>query len=123
MRDDGKVRVTELSCLAANSSAIMWCVRFLIVFCLFIMPCINVSDFTNDLEGKAKSFGTNLVNNALENALGGGAASILKSLLGGQSAGPGLKTSVNSHIAKSCDDWRARLSLPPAMADEPILKA
>ena len=82
----------------------------------------NVSNFTNDLEGKAKSFGTNLVNNALENALGGGAASILKSLLGGPSSVPGLKTSVKSHIANAGDDWRVRLSLPPAMAAEPIFK-
>lgn len=82
----------------------------------------NVDNFTNDLEGKAKAFGNNLVNNALENALGGGAASILKSLLGGPSSVPSLKTSVSSQVAGAGDDWRVRLSLPPTMSKEAIFK-
>lgn len=82
----------------------------------------NVDNFTNDLEGKAKAFGDNLINNALENALGGGAASILKSLLGGPSSVPSLKTSVSSQVAGAGDDWRVRLSLPPTMSKEAIFK-
>jgi len=82
----------------------------------------NVENFTNDIEGKAKSFGSNLVNNALENALGGGAASILKSLLGGPSSVPSLKTDVSSSFDGAGDDWRVRLSLPPNIAKEPLFK-
>ena len=82
----------------------------------------NVENFTNDIEGKAKSFGTNLVNNALENALGGGAASILKSLLGGPSSVPSLKTNVSAAPQGANDDWRVRLSLPPTIAKEPLFK-
>ena len=82
----------------------------------------NVENFTNDIEGKAKSFGSNLVNNALENALGGGAASILKSLLGGPSSVPSLKTDVSSSFDGAGDDWRVRLSLPPNIANEPLFK-
>ena len=82
----------------------------------------NVENFTSDLEGKAKSFGNNLVNNALENALGGGAASILKSLLGGPSSVPSLKTNTSTIVEGAGDDWRVRLSLPPSMSDEAIFK-
>jgi hypothetical protein len=82
----------------------------------------NVENFTSDLEGKAKSFGNNLVNNALENALGGGAASILKSLLGGPSSTPSLKTNTSTVVEGAGDDWRVRLSLPPTMSTEAIFK-
>lgn len=75
----------------------------------------NVKNFTSDLENKAKSFGTNLVNNALENALGGGAASILKSLLGGPSSTQSLKTTTAAKVAGASNDWRVRLSLPPLL--------
>ena len=80
----------------------------------------NVKNFTNDLENQARSFGTNLVNNALENALGGGAASILKSLLGGPSSMPSLKTTTAAKVAGADNDWRVRLSLPSTMAGEDI---
>ena len=80
----------------------------------------NVKNFTSDLENKAKSFGTNLVGNALENALGGGAASILKSLLGGPSSQPSLKTATAAKVAGADNDWRVRLSLPPTIASESI---
>jgi hypothetical protein len=82
----------------------------------------NVENFTSDLEGKAKSFGNNLINNALENALGGGAASILKSLLGGPSSVPTLKTNTSTIVEGAGDDWRVRLSLPPSMSEEAIFK-
>lgn len=82
----------------------------------------NVKNFTSDIENKAKSFGSNLVNNALENALGGGAASILKSLLGGPSSTQTLKNSVAAKVAGASNDWRVRLSMPPSIDAKDILK-
>ena len=72
----------------------------------------NVKNFTDDLENKAKTFGNNLIGNALENALGGGAASILKSLLGGPSSQPSLSNAVAAKVKGANNDWRVRLSLP-----------
>ena len=82
----------------------------------------NVKNFASDIEGKAKSFGNNLVNNALENALGGGAASILKSLLGGPSSQPSLNNAVAAKVKGAENDWRVRLSLPSTMDKTGILK-
>ena len=80
----------------------------------------NVKNFTDDIENKAKSFGNNLVGNALESALGGGAASILKSLLGGPSSQPSLKTATSAKVAGAGNDWRVRLSLPSTMSSVDI---
>ena len=80
----------------------------------------NVKNFTDDIENKAKSFGNNLVGNALESALGGGAASILKSLLGGPSSQPSLKTATAAKVAGAGNDWRVRLSLPSTMSSVDI---
>lgn len=77
----------------------------------------NVKNFTSDLENKAKKFGTNLVGNALENALGGGAASILKSLLGGPSSQPSLSNAVAAKVKGASNDWRVRLSLPSTITE------
>jgi len=82
----------------------------------------NVKNFTSDIENKAKSFGNNLVNNALENALGGGAASILKSLLGGPSSQPSLSNAVAAKVKGADNDWRVRLSVPSTMPKDGILK-
>ena len=82
----------------------------------------NVKNFASDIEGKAKSFGNNLVNNALENALGGGAASILKSLLGGPSSQPSLNNAVAAKVKGADNDWRVRLSIPSTMDKTEILK-
>ena len=82
----------------------------------------NVKNFASDIEGKAKSFGNNLVNNALENALGGGAASILKSLLGGPSSQPSLNNAVAAKVKGAANDWRVRLSLPSNLDKTGILK-
>ena len=82
----------------------------------------NVKNFASDIEGKAKSFGNNLVNNALENALGGGAASILKSLLGGPSSQPSLNNAVAAKVKGADNDWRVRLSIPSTMDKTGILK-
>ena len=82
----------------------------------------NVKNFASDIEGKAKSFGNNLVNNALENALGGGAASILKSLLGGPSSQPSLNNAVAAKVKGAANDWRVRLSLPSTIDKTGILK-
>lgn len=82
----------------------------------------NVKNFASDIEGKAKSFGNNLIGNALENALGGGAASILKSLLGGPSSQPSLNNAVAAKVKGADNDWRVRLSLPSTMDKTGILK-
>jgi hypothetical protein len=82
----------------------------------------NVKNFASDIEGKAKTFGNNLVNNALENALGGGAASILKSLLGGPSSQPSLNNAVAAKVKGADNDWRVRLSIPSTMDKTEILK-
>lgn len=82
----------------------------------------NVKNFTSDIENKATSFGSNLVNNALDNALGGGAASILKSLLGGPSSTPSLKTETAAQPPGTSSDWRVRLSIPSTMPKDGILK-
>jgi len=82
----------------------------------------NVKNFASDIEGKAKSFGNNLINNALENALGGGAASILKSLLGGPSSQPSLNNAVAAKVKGAANDWRVRLSLPSTIDKTGILK-
>jgi len=82
----------------------------------------NVKNFTSDIENKASKFGNNLVNNALDNALGGGAASILKSLLGGPSSNPTLKTETAAQPPGTSSDWRVRLSIPSTMPKDGILK-
>ena len=82
----------------------------------------NVKNFASDIEGKAKSFGNNLIGNALENALGGGATSILKSLLGGPSSQPSLNNAVAAKVKGADNDWRVRLSLPSTMDKTGILK-
>ena len=82
----------------------------------------NVKNFASDIEGKAKSFGNNLVNNALENALGGGAASVLQALLGGPSSQPSLNNAVAAKVKGADNDWRVRLSLPSTMDKTGILK-
>lgn len=82
----------------------------------------NVKNFASDIEGKAKSFGNNLINNALENALGGGAAGILKSLLGGPSSQPSLNNAVAAKVKGADNDWRVRLSLPSTIDKTGILK-
>jgi hypothetical protein len=82
----------------------------------------NVDNFTSDLEGKAKSFGNNLVNNALQNALGGGAASVLQALLGGPSSQPSLSNAVEAKVKGAPNDWRVRLSIPSTMDKTGILR-
>lgn len=76
----------------------------------------NVNNFTNDLEGKAKAFGTNFANNALENILGGGAASVLKSLLKGPDSEPPTQEQQPAQAAADQNDWRVKLSLPTNFA-------
>jgi hypothetical protein len=82
----------------------------------------NVKNFTSDLENKASSFATNFANNALNSALGSGAAGILKSLLGGPSSVPTLKTATAAKVAGADNDWRVRLSLPAQFASDSIMK-
>lgn len=82
----------------------------------------NVKNFTDDIENKAKTFGNNLATNALENALGGGAASILKSLLGGPDSKPSLSNATAAKVKGANNDWRVRLSLPSTMPATDILK-
>ena len=82
----------------------------------------NVKNFTSDLENRASSFATNFANNALNSALGSGAAGILKSLLNGPSSMPTAKTSTAAKVSGSTDDWRVRLSLPAAFANDETMK-
>lgn len=82
----------------------------------------NVKNFTGDLENKAKSFATNFANNALDSALGSGTAAIFRQLLGGPSSTPKLKTSTPAKVSGSGNDWRVRLSLPAAFANDVTMK-